>query len=179
MARRRFPARSRLAVVHRAVCRPLPKPWPRAAARPRPTACGSTKARARRQAAQRCRAARAFDTVPATDLRVGNLVLVEAGDIIPGDGEVIEGVASVNESAITGESAPVIREAGGDRSAVTGGTTVLSDWIKVRIIDHARRDLRRPHDRADRRRQAAEDAQRDRAVDPALRADADLPRSPW
>ncbi|WP_423066905.1 potassium-transporting ATPase subunit KdpB [Devosia sp. CN2-171] len=75
----------------------------------------------------------AYDTVPASDLRVGNVVLVEARDMIPGDGEVIEGVASVNESAITGESAPVIRESGGDRSAVTGGTTVLSDWIKVRI----------------------------------------------
>ena len=74
-----------------------------------------------------------YDVVPAAQLRVGNVVLVEAGDIIPGDGEVIEGVASVNESAITGESAPVIRESGGDRSAVTGGTTVLSDWIKVRI----------------------------------------------
>ena len=60
-------------------------------------------------------------------------MLVEAGDMIPGDGEVIEGIASVNEAAITGESAPVIREAGGDRSAVTGGTTVLSDWIVVRI----------------------------------------------
>src|SRR5271170_2377156 len=71
--------------------------------------------------------------VNALDLRVGDVVLVEAGDIIPGDGEVIEGVASVNESAITGESAPVIREAGGDRSAVTGGTTVLSDQIKVRV----------------------------------------------
>ena len=71
--------------------------------------------------------------VNALDLRVGDVVLVEAGDIIPGDGEIIEGVASVNESAITGESAPVIREAGGDRSAVTGGTTVLSDSIKVRI----------------------------------------------
>src|SRR3984957_16392968 len=71
--------------------------------------------------------------VNALDLRVGDVVLVEAGDIIPGDGEIIEGVASVNESAITGESAPVIREAGGDRSAVTGGTTVLSDQIKVRI----------------------------------------------
>ena len=74
-----------------------------------------------------------YDVVPAAELRVGNVVLVEAGDIIPGDGEVIEGVASVNESAITGESAPVIRESGGDRSAVTGGRTVLSDWIKVRI----------------------------------------------
>ncbi|HQZ11969.1 MAG TPA: potassium-transporting ATPase subunit KdpB [Devosia sp.] len=74
-----------------------------------------------------------YETVPASTLRIGNVVLVEAGDLIPGDGEVIEGVASVNESAITGESAPVIRESGGDRSAVTGGTTVLSDWIKVRI----------------------------------------------
>ncbi|MGO4574165.1 potassium-transporting ATPase subunit KdpB [Microvirga sp. 2TAF3] len=71
--------------------------------------------------------------VPGTSLKVGDIVLVEAGDIIPSDGEVIEGVASVNEAAITGESAPVIRESGGDRSAVTGGTQVLSDWIKVRI----------------------------------------------
>ena len=71
--------------------------------------------------------------VSALDLKLGDIVLVEAGDLIPGDGEIIEGVASVNESAITGESAPVIRESGGDRSAVTGGTTVLSDWIKVRI----------------------------------------------
>jgi K+-transporting ATPase ATPase B chain len=71
--------------------------------------------------------------VSALDLRLGDVVLVEAGDIIPGDGEVIEGCAYVNESAITGESAPVIREAGGDRSAVTGGTTVLSDWIKVKV----------------------------------------------
>ncbi len=62
-----------------------------------------------------------------------NLVLVEPGDIIPGDGEVVEGIASVNEAAVTGESAPVIRESGGDRSAVTGGTTVISDWIVVRI----------------------------------------------
>ena len=69
----------------------------------------------------------------ALDLVVGDLVLVEAGDIIPADGEVIEGIASVNESAVTGESAPVIRESGGDRSAVTGGTVVLSDWIKVRV----------------------------------------------
>lgn len=74
-----------------------------------------------------------YQGVSALDLRVGDVVLVEPGDLIPGDGEVIEGVASVNESAITGESAPVIREAGGDRSAVTGGTTVLSDWIRVRI----------------------------------------------
>ncbi len=71
--------------------------------------------------------------VPGTSLKVGQVVLVEAGDIIPSDGEVIEGVASVNEAAITGESAPVIRESGGDRSAVTGGTQVLSDWVRVRI----------------------------------------------
>ena len=71
--------------------------------------------------------------VPGTSLKVGDIVLVEAGDIIPSDGEVIDGVASVNEGAITGESAPVIRESGGDRSAVTGGTLVTSDWITVRI----------------------------------------------
>jgi len=76
---------------------------------------------------------RTFESLPATGLRKGDIVLVEAGDLIPSDGEVIEGVASVNEAAITGESAPVIREAGGDRSAVTGGTQVISDWIKVRI----------------------------------------------
>lgn len=71
--------------------------------------------------------------VPGTELRVGDLVVCEAGDVIPGDGDVVEGVASVDESAITGESAPVIRESGGDRCAVTGGTKVLSDRIVVRI----------------------------------------------
>jgi len=71
--------------------------------------------------------------VPASDLRKGMTVLVEAGDVLPADGEVIEGVASVDESAITGESAPVIRESGGDFSAVTGGTRVLSDWLVVRV----------------------------------------------
>lgn len=74
-----------------------------------------------------------YTIVAGNNLKVGDIVLVEAGDIIPSDGEVIEGVASVNEAAITGESAPVIRESGGDRSAVTGGTQVLSDWIRVRI----------------------------------------------
>ncbi|RYX89286.1 MAG: K(+)-transporting ATPase subunit B, partial [Bradyrhizobiaceae bacterium] len=74
-----------------------------------------------------------YRMVAGTTLKVGDIVLVEAGDLIPSDGEVIEGVASVNEAAITGESAPVIRESGGDRSAVTGGTQVLSDWIRVRI----------------------------------------------
>jgi potassium-transporting ATPase ATP-binding subunit len=74
-----------------------------------------------------------WDLVPAPELKVGDVVLVEAGDFIPSDGDVVEGIASVDESAITGESAPVIRESGGDRSAVTGGTRVLSDWIRVRI----------------------------------------------
>lgn len=76
------------------------------------------------------------EAVAATRLRIDDIVYVEAGEFIPGDGEVIEGVASVDESAITGESAPVIRESGGDRSAVTGGTKVLSDWIKVRITSN-------------------------------------------
>ncbi len=75
----------------------------------------------------------AFTAVPGTSLRKDDVVLVEAGDFIPADGEVIEGIASVNEAAITGESAPVIRESGGDRSSVTGGTQVLSDWLIVRV----------------------------------------------
>lgn len=74
-----------------------------------------------------------FTVVPGTELTRGDLVIIRAGEQIPGDGDVIEGAASVDESAITGESAPVVREAGGDRSAVTGGTTVLSDWIIVKI----------------------------------------------
>src|SRR6202047_864192 len=90
------------------------------------------KARAE-TAAHRLRPDGAVEVVPSSKLRCGDEVLVTAGELIPGDGEVIEGVASVDESAITGESAPVIREAGGDRSAVTGGTRVLSDIIKVRI----------------------------------------------
>ncbi len=77
-----------------------------------------------------------FEDVASGLLRAGDVIYVEAGNYIAGDGEVIEGVASVDESAITGESAPVIREAGGDRSAVTGGTKVLSDWIKVRITSN-------------------------------------------
>jgi K+-transporting ATPase ATPase B chain len=79
------------------------------------------------------RAKRDYEVVAASALRPGDLVLVEANDIIPADGEVIDGVASVNESAVTGESAPVLREAGGDFSSVTGGTRVLSDWIVVRV----------------------------------------------
>ncbi|HLX83087.1 MAG TPA: potassium-transporting ATPase subunit KdpB [Terriglobales bacterium] len=76
------------------------------------------------------------ETVPSSKLRSGDIVMAAAGDLVPGDGEIIEGVASVDESAITGESAPVIREAGGDRSAVTGGTRVLSDLIKIRITSN-------------------------------------------
>jgi K+-transporting ATPase ATPase B chain len=79
---------------------------------------------------------REYEVVPGTSLRQGDVVLVEARDIVPGDGDVIDGIASVDESAITGESAPVIRESGGDRSAVTGGTRVLSDWIKVKITSN-------------------------------------------
>jgi K+-transporting ATPase ATPase B chain len=77
-----------------------------------------------------------MDTVPASKLRAGDVVLCEVGDIIPGDGEVIEGIATVDESVITGESAPVIRESGGDRSAVTGGTKVLSDKVKIKITSN-------------------------------------------
>ncbi|HQU01072.1 MAG TPA: potassium-transporting ATPase subunit KdpB, partial [Acetobacteraceae bacterium] len=80
---------------------------------------------------------RNFKLVPAPQLKRNDLVLVEAGDLIPSDGEIIEGIASVNESAITGESAPVIREAGGDRSAVTGGTQIISDWLVLRITADA------------------------------------------
>jgi potassium-transporting ATPase ATP-binding subunit len=83
--------------------------------------------------ARRRRTDGGYDVVTSTSLRVGDVVIVEAGERIPGDGDVIEGVASVDESAVTGESAPVIRESGGDRSAVTGGTVVLSDRIVVRI----------------------------------------------
>src|SRR5437667_6352528 len=84
---------------------------------------------------KKLRGAEGRDLAPVSglDLRKGDLVLVEAADVIPGDGDVLAGVASVDESAITGESAPVIRESGGDRSAVTGGTRVLSDWIVVQV----------------------------------------------
>src|SRR5437763_11326603 len=93
------------------------------------------KARAETQA-HRLRTDGSTETVPSSKLRSGDVVVVSAGEFIPGDGEVIEGVASVDESAITGESAPVIRESGGDRSAMTGGTRVLSDEIKVRITSN-------------------------------------------
>src|SRR5258706_7921375 len=86
--------------------------------------------------AKRLTAAGTIEQVPGSMLRVGDVVICDATDLIPGDGEVIEGVATVDESVITGESAPVIRESGGDRSAVTGGTRVLSDQIKIRITSN-------------------------------------------
>ena len=102
---------------------------------------GKAQADTLRKARSETRASRILpdgktETVPSSKLRTGDLVLASAGEFIPGDGEIVEGVASVDESAITGESAPVIREAGGDRSAVTGGTRVLSDWIKIRITSN-------------------------------------------
>ncbi len=84
-------------------------------------------------AANRLDSAGRVERLPAERLRKGDLILISAGEVIPADGEILEGIATVDESAITGESAPVIREAGGDRSAVTGGTRVLTDWIKVRV----------------------------------------------
>ena len=114
------------------------------------------------------------DAVPARRPHQGDVVVVEAGETIPGDGDVVEGIASVDESAITGESAPVIRESGGDRVAVTGGTGAVRP---DRRADHpeAGRELHRPDDRAGRGRQPAEDAERDRAEHPARRADDHLP----
>ena len=105
-----------------------------AMAESRGKAQASTLRKARTDAiARRIRDDGGTDAVAAASLRIGDVCLVEAGGLIPADGEVVEGVAAVDESAITGESAPVIRESGGDRSAVTGGTRVLSDWLKVRV----------------------------------------------
>lgn len=102
---------------------------------------GKAQAESLRSARTQVKARRLYekqeDIIPATDLRKGDIVVCEAGDLIPSDGEVIEGIASVDESAITGESAPVIRESGGDRSAVTGGTKVISDKIIIRITKEA------------------------------------------
>ncbi|GHH74755.1 potassium-transporting ATPase ATP-binding subunit [Streptomyces sulfonofaciens] len=104
-----------------------------AVAEGRGKAQADTLRRAKTDTVARRLAQGAEERIPGTDLRVGDLVVCEAGDTVPGDGDVVEGVASVDESAITGESAPVIRESGGDRSAVTGGTKVLSDRIVIRI----------------------------------------------
>src|ERR1700731_1394137 len=86
--------------------------------------------------AKRCDASGKIEEAPASALRSGDVVICDAGDIIPGDGDVIDGIATVDESVITGESAPVIRESGGDRSAVTGGTRVLSDQVKIKIMSN-------------------------------------------
>ncbi len=112
-------------------CSPTsPRRWRKAAARRRPITCARTRTETQ---AKLIVAGGETKLVPAAQLRRDDVVMVAAGDVIPGDGEVIEGIAAVNEAAITGESAPVIRESGGDRSGVTGGTTVISDWIKVKI----------------------------------------------
>ena len=110
---------------------------------------------------------REWRLVDAAALQPGEIVLVEAGDFVPSDGEVIEGVASVDESAITGESAPVIRESGGDRSAVTGGTRVISDWLKVRITAAQGSTFLDRMIALVEGAVSAEDAERDRAQHPA------------
>ena len=113
--------------------------------------------------------------MPASELRPGDLVVCEAGDLIPGDGEVVEGVASVDESAITGESAPVIRESGGDRSAVTGGTRVLSDRIVVRITQEPGASFLDRMIALVEGTVAAQDAERDRPQHPDRRPDRGVP----
>ena len=146
-----------------------PRRSPRAAARRRPTRC----ARCARRPSRGCATA---PPEPAAELRRGDVVVVEAGELIPGDGTVIEGIASVDESAITGESAPVIRESGGDRSAVTGGTRVLSDRIVVEITQEPGQSF------LDRMIALVEGAARRKTpneialVDPARRPDDRLPR---
>ena len=125
--------RSRPGCGSRCCSRISPKPWPKAAAKRRPTVLRKTKTDAM---AKKLSANGKIEVVAASTLRKGDVCLCEPNDLIPGDGEMIEGIASVDESVITGESAPVIRESGGDRSAVTGGTKVLSDHIKVRITSN-------------------------------------------
>ena len=120
-----------LALVHRAIRQLRPRRLPKDGARaPKPKPCGEPAVKPMQK---RCRAIR-FKWLPPEKLRKGDIILVETGDIIPSDGEVVEGIASVDESAVTGESAPVIRESGGDKSSVTGGTKVLSDWLKIKVM---------------------------------------------
>ncbi len=153
-------------------CSPIsPKPSPKAAAKRRPTRL--RKAR-KDTIARRLRNGRE-EKVPATELQKGDIVVCEADDVIPADGDVIEGIASVDEAAITGESAPVIRESGGDRSAVTGGTRVLSDRIVIRVT------MDKGHGFLDRMialvegATTPEDAERNRADDFARGADVHFP----
>ncbi len=113
--------------------RTSPKLWPKLVAKRKPTRFAKPR---RIPVAKRVLSNGKIETISASRLRAGDIVIAEAGDLIPGDGEVIEGIATVDESVITGESAPVIRESGGDRSAVTGGTRILSDCIKIRITSN-------------------------------------------
>ena len=155
-------------------CSPIsPKPWPRAAARRKRRAC-VRPARRPRPSSSSMRRRGSIVPTPAGELGPGQIVLVEAGDLIPSDGEVIEGVASVNEAAITGESAPVIRESGGDRSAVTGGTLVVSDWLKVRITAAQGSTFLDRMIALVEGAAASEDAERDRAEHSARRHDHHL-----
>ena len=117
-----------LALVHGLFRQLRRRRWPKAAARRGPIR--SARRRAETHGEASLEPATATELVRAGALRPGDVILVEAGDIVPADGEVVEGIASVDECAITGESAPVIRESGGDRSGVTGGTRVVSDWLR-------------------------------------------------
>ena len=119
----------------------------------------------------RLKANDSYERVPSELLRKGDIVRIAAGEVIPGDGEVIEGVAMVNESAITGESAPVVRESGGDRSAVTGGTTVISDHIIVRIGANPGESFMDKMITLIEGRKAAKDSQRNRPDDFAFGVD--------
>ena len=157
-------------------CSPTsPRRWPRGTARPRRTRCGRPARHARPRSSPSRATTRSTEIVSAGDAPQGRLVLVEAGDFIPVDGEVVEGVASVDESAITGERAPVIRESGGDRIC-----RHRRHPGALRLARRARhrqpgRDLPRPDDRDGRRREAAEDAERDRPEHPARRPHDHLP----
>ena len=128
-----FSSRSRCGSGSRSCSPTSPKRWPKPAARRRRIALRKTKTDA---LAKRLTAGGKIEQVAGSALRAGDVVMCDAGDLIPGDGEVIDGIATVDESVITGESAPVIRESGGDRSAVTGGTKVLSDQIKIQITSN-------------------------------------------
>ena len=125
--------------------------------------------------AKRLTAAGKIEQVQGSMLRVGDIVVCDASDLIPGDGEVIEGVATVDESVITGESAPVIRESGGDRSAVTGGTRVLSDQIKIKITSNPGETFLDRMIALVEGARAPEDAERDRAEHSDRGPDADFP----
>ena len=115
------------------------------------------------------------ESVPSTELKIGDLCVVGPGEVIPGDGDVVEGIASVDESAITGESAPVIRESGGDRSAVTGGTRVLSDLIVVKITTKPGESFIDRMIALVEGAASPEDAERDRAQHPVGGSDDHLP----